>query len=87
LRVAADLALSRSAKQWKCDRGYAIPGVGETVIVHGQERFVQLEGAGGRLNQSCAPGHQAAARLFALADSLVRRYYPRPLPRQGAEGR
>jgi hypothetical protein len=54
----------------------------KTVTVQGPERAVTLDGAGGQLNPSCAPGRPAAAELFAFADALVQRYYPPPLHRQ-----
>ena len=83
LRRAVDHVLGSPARQPSdCDRRQAIPGVGETVTVQGRERAVKLQGAGGQLNPSCAPGHPSAAELFALADALVRRYYPRPFRRQ-----
>jgi hypothetical protein len=45
--------------------------------------LLKLQGAGGQLNSLCAPGHiTAAVEFFALADALMRRYYPRPFPRQ-----
>lgn len=83
LRRAADQVLGSPAGQLSdCDRRQGIPGVGETVTVRGLERVVKLQGAGGQLNPSCAPNHPSAAELFALADALVRRYYPRPFRRQ-----
>jgi hypothetical protein len=51
----------------------------KTVTVQGPERAVTLDGAGGQLNPSCAPGRPAAAELFAFADALLQRYYPPPL--------
>jgi hypothetical protein len=84
LRRAADRVLRNPPRQpSECDRRQAIPGVGETVTVQGPGRVVKLQGAGGQLNSLCAPGHiTAAVEFFALADALMRRYYPRPFPRQ-----
>lgn len=63
----------------ECHVRPAIPGVGESVMVSTQARTVVFRGAGGWLDRACAPGDATAdARLFALADWLMRRYYPRP---------
>jgi hypothetical protein len=63
----------------ECHVRPAIPGVGESVTISTQARTVVLRGAGGWLDHDCAPGDATAdARLFALADRLMRRYYPRP---------
>lgn len=63
----------------ECHIRPAIPGVGESVTISTQARTVVLRGAGGWLDHDCAPGDATAdARLFALADRLMRRYYPRP---------
>jgi hypothetical protein len=63
----------------ECHVRPAIPGGGESVTISTQARTVVLRGAGGRLDPACAPGDATAdARLFTLADRLMRRYYPRP---------
>jgi hypothetical protein len=83
LQYAATQILGKPAKPpADCEPNLEIPGVGESVTVHAQERSVKLEGAGGRLDPSCARGDRSAAQLFALADRLMRRYYPRPFRRQ-----
>ena len=62
----------------ECHVRPAIPGVGESVTISTPARTVVLRGAGGRLDPACAPGDATAdARLFTLADRLMRRYYPR----------
>jgi hypothetical protein len=83
LQSAAKRILGKPAKPPSdCVPNQQIPGVGESVTVRGQQRSMKLEGAGGRLNPLCARGDRSAAQLFALADSLMRRYYPRPFRRQ-----
>jgi hypothetical protein len=63
----------------ECHIHSAIPGVAEDVTLVAEGRTVVLRGAGGLLDSACAPGNAAAdAALFALADRLMRRYYPRP---------
>jgi hypothetical protein len=63
----------------ECHVRPAIPGVGEGVMVSAQARTLVLRGAGGRLDRACSRGDATAdARLFALADRLMRRYYPQP---------
>jgi hypothetical protein len=82
LKRAADQFFGRATRQLPdCERRQAIPGVGETVTMQGPEWAMKLEGAGGQLDPSCAQGHPAAAELFALADALMRRYYPHPFRR------
>ena len=78
----ADRVLRSQAEQLsECGQRQAIPGVGETVTIREPERSVKLQGAGGKLNP-CARGRAAAAaKLFAVADALMRRYYPRPFGR------
>jgi hypothetical protein len=82
LRRAADQFFDRASRPLPdCERRQAIPGVGETVTVQGPEWAMKLEGAGGQLDPSCAEGHPSAPELFALADALMRRYYPHPFRR------
>lgn len=81
-RVAAQVLGSPARPPADCEARQPIPGVDEIVTVQGPERVVKLEGAGGQLNPSCAPGLASAAELFALADALVQRYYPQPFRRQ-----
>ena len=76
---AAELLLGSSARQpAECREREAIPGVRESVTVRIEERGVTLQGAGGELNPLCPPEHMPAAKLFARADELMRRYNPRP---------
>ena len=76
---AAELLLGSSARQpVECRERGAIPGVRESVTVRIEEREVTLQGAGGELNPLCPPEHMPATKLFARADELMRRYYPRP---------
>jgi len=76
---AAELLLGSPARQpVECREREAIPGVRESVTVRIREREVTLQGAGGALNPLCPPEHARAAKLFARADELMRRYYPHP---------
>ena len=80
LRSAARQVLAGiNALSVECHISPEIPGVEESVVVLAQDRTVVLHGAGGLLGRGCAPGDAMAdARLFALADRLMRRYYPNP---------
>lgn len=76
--AAERLLGSLAGQPAECREREAIPGVRESVTVRIEEREATLQGAGGELNPSCPPEHMAAAKLFARADALMRRYYPRP---------
>jgi len=80
LRAAAERALRRATDQPPtCAVVGPIPGAGERVTVTDHQRTVALSGIGGRLDASCSPrGGTEYAALFALADRLMRRYYPHP---------
>ena len=80
LRSAAEQVLAGiSALSDECHIRPEIPGVGERVVVLAQRRTVVLRGTGGRLGRGCALGDAMAdAKLFTLADRLMRRYYPNP---------
>jgi hypothetical protein len=80
LQAAAERVLRGPTGPAHCRPGFAIPGVREGVTVAARGRTIELWGAGGRLVPSCAPDDGASERrkLFALADELMRRYYPRP---------
>jgi hypothetical protein len=68
-----------NAQSVECHVYPEIPGVAETVVILAKGRTVVLRGAGGRLGHGCAPGDALAdARLFTLADRLMRQYYPKP---------
>ena len=56
-----------------CEPSQQIPGVGESVTVRGQPRSMKPEGAGGRLNPSCARGDRSAVELFERVLSMRQR--------------
>jgi hypothetical protein len=63
----------------ECPISSELPGIGESVEVSKDGQTVVLRGDGGRLGRDCAPGDAIAdAKLFGLADSLMRSYYPSP---------
>jgi hypothetical protein len=77
--AAAQVLAGVNASSVECHVRPEIPGVGESVDVSANGRTVVLRGGGGRLGRGCAPGDAMAdARLFMLADRLMRRYYPEP---------
>jgi hypothetical protein len=80
LRSAAEQVLEGvNARSAECHIRPEIPGVDETVVVLGKGRTVVLRGAGGQIGRECGPGDAVAdARLFEMADRLMRNYYPKP---------
>ena len=80
LRSAAEQVLEGvNARSVECHIHPEIAGVVESVVVSGNGRTVVLRGASGRLGRACAPGDAVAdARLFEMADRLMRHYYPKP---------
>jgi hypothetical protein len=77
--AAAQVLAGINALSVECHIRPELPGVGESVEVSANGRTVMLRGDGGRLGRSCAPGDAMAdAKLFKLADWLMRSYYPVP---------
>ena len=77
--TAAQVLAGVDALSVECHIRPELPGVGESVEVSANGRTVLLRGAGGRLGRGCAPGDAMAdAKLFELANRLMRSYYPKP---------
>src|SRR5215472_3654506 len=55
-----------------------VPGVRETLTIANRGRKIVLRGAGGKIDPLCGAATSANVELFALVDSLMQRYYPRP---------
>jgi hypothetical protein len=85
LRVAARRML-QARESVVCPFRQPIPGLDEVVVLQSAKQVIKLRGAGGELNPACILSDvRIAARLFALADRLMRHHYPRPFAGKAAE--